>query len=481
MIIYFGFFIGIFNMLVLFPRYIPVEYMGLTKVIQDFSILLVAFASLGFTGPFFRFNPHYQKYSMAGRNDLLQLYLIVVHIGIALVVTVCFFLKDTITGYFIVKSPLFSTYYYNALIFAYLLLIFNVMELYLNARGESVIQTFSRELVLRILILLLILAVLFGLPIPYFVHLFSIHYIIPVLILMWYIKSKYPSPIGLKFSKTTRRLSPYILNMAGFGIFQYVVGASVPVIDTLIVGGMVGLDGVANYLISGYIATLVHVPVRATAGLLGARIADFWKDNKIDRIQEMYQRTSMSYLIFSVFIVTIIILNINLFQYVIGANLKISLAVVGCLVGAKIFEMSTGLSNLILSYSKKWRLDTLLSIVSIAVSIALNVHFVGKWGIFGAAFSTLILAILTFSLRIGLLFFIYKLFPFKRDIVLFVFFSVLLSGIFYWLGLQTDSFWIKISLTFIYSVMYLVFVISLNFSKDINIVFNEILKRLSNK
>jgi len=481
MIIYFGFFIGVFNILVLFPRYIPVEYMGLTKVIQDFSILLAAFATLGFTAPFFRFNPHYQKYTLAGQNDLLQLYLLVVHIGIALVVTACFFLKETITGYFNAKSPLFSTYYYHALIFAYLLLIFNVMELYLNARGESVIQTFSRELVLRILILLLIVAVFFGLPVRYFVHLFSIHYLVPILLLMWYIKSKFPSPVGVRFSKTTSRLFPYIRNMAGFGIFQYVVGASVPVIDTLIVGSMVGLDGVANYLVSGYIATLVHVPVRATSGILGARIADFWKNNKIDRIQELYQRTSMSYLIFSVFIVTIILLNINLFQFVIGTNLKISLTVVGCLVAAKIFEMSTGLSNLILSYSKKWKLDTLLSIVSIAISIPLNIHFVGKWGIFGAAFSTLILAILTFSMRIGLLFFIYKLFPFKRETILFILFSILLSGSFYWLGLRTENFWAKLALTFIYSVIYLTFVISLKFSKDINIVFNEILKRLSIK
>jgi len=455
--------------------------MGLTKVIQDFSILLASFASLGFTAPFFRFNPHYQKYTLAGRNDLLQLYLVVVHIGIALVLVLYFFLKDTITGYFNAKSPLFSTYYYNALIFSYLLLIFNVMELYLNSKGESVIQTFSRELVMRILILLLIVAVLFGLPLRYFVHLFSIHYIIPILLLMWHIKTKFPAPIGVMFSKTTRRLFPYILSMSGFGIFQYAVSASLPVIDTLIVGGMVGLDGVANYLISGYIATLVHVPVRATAGVLGARIADFWKDNKIDRIQEMYQRTSMSYLIFSVFIVTIILLNINLFQYVVGTNLIISLNVVGCLVAAKIFEMSTGLSNIILIYSKKWKLDIFLSVISIAISIPINVHFVGKWGIFGAAFSTLILTMLTFSLRIGILYFIYKLFPFKRDTIIFIFFSVLLSGFFYWLSLRTENFWIKIYLTIFYSIIYLTFVISFKFSKDINIVFNEILKRLSIK
>jgi len=478
LIIYFGFLIGAFNILVLFPRFIPVEYFGLTKVIQDYSIALTAIASLGFIAPFFRFSPHYEKYTIAARNDLLQLYLIVVHIGMLVVLVVSIFLKDAVTGYFNVRSPLFSTYYYSTLIFGYLLLIYNMLEMYLFSKGEAIIQSFVREIVIRLIIFILVVAVILGFSMEQFVTLFSFHYLLPIVLLGWYIKRKFPSPIGLRLSKTTRRLFPFIFSMAGIGIIQSIVTTGIPVIDTLVLGGMVGLKGVASYLLMNYITTLVHVPVRATSGVLGARIAAMWKENELEKIQDLYHRTSMSYLIFSLFVVSLIMFNLNFFQRLIGHNITIDLTVISLLIIVKILELSTGLANLILGYSKEWKFESIIGISYLVIAIPLNIFFVGKLGILGAAVSTLILAILTLSARLVLLYKFYGLFPFKANTLIFLSIGILLFSGFYYLCQQTDHLLVEFLWSALYVVLYIGIILRFRFSQDVNLVFDTVKKRI---
>lgn len=480
MVIYLGFLIGAFNLLILFPRFIPVEYMGLTKVIQDYSVLITSFASLGFIAPFFRFSPYFQKYTLTGRNDLLQLYLIVVHVGMLVLVILSIALKGVVTGYFNTRSPLFSTYYYSTLVFGYLLLIYNVLEMYLFSKGEAIFQSMVREIIIRVIIGIMVVAVILGLPLNYFIGLFTIHYIVPIGLLTWFIIKNHPTRIGISISKTTRRLIPFMFSMAGVGMLQNVVNAGLPVIDTLVVGSLVGLEGVANYLISTYIATLVYVPVRATGGVLGARIAAFWKDNNLARIQELYHRTSMSYLIFCFFVVSVILFNINLFQKVLGNNISLNLGVIVLLVAGKVFDLSTGLSNVILGYSKKWRWESAIGIFALIIALPMNIFFVGKWGILGAAFSGLVLAVAVFSVRLIILYKVYGLFPFNLNSLTFIFLGLGLSGVFYWFCQQTELILMKILVSLVYMLVYVGLVLKFKFSEDVNLIFITIQNRFLN-
>jgi len=477
-VIYIGFVLGAFNLLVLFPRYIPVEYMGLTKVIQDYSVLIISIASLGFSAPFYRFNPYFQKYTIAGKNDLFQMYILVIHAGMVIVVIFSYFLRNLVTGYFNVRSPLFSYYYQTTLVFGYLLLLYGVLENYLYSKEEAIIQSVTREIIIRIVIMVIIVSVILGLALKYFVVLFAIHYLIPILILIAYIIKKHPVKLGMSLSTTGRRLIPHMMGMAWLGLVQSIVNAGVPVIDTLVVGGLVGLEGVANYLLSNYIATLVHVPVRATGNILGVRIASFWKENNIDRIQELYRRTSMSYLIYSFFVVSLMLFNMDLFQKVIGKNISINLLVIGILISAKVLELSTGLSNIILGLSKKWKMESAMNILTIVIALPLNIYFVGKWGITGAAVTTLILVLLTSSARLGILYKVYGLFPFNIKSLALLISGILFFILFYFFCLQTDKILIKLLWTGLYSVIFLAFILKFRFSEDLNIIFMNSQKRI---
>jgi len=474
LIIYLGFLIGAFNLLILYPRFIPVEYMGLTKVVMDYSVILTSFASLGFIAPFFRFQPYYTQYTAPDKNDLFQLYLVVVHAGMVGVTLLSMVSEKLITGYFNARSPLFSDYYYSTLVFGYLLLLYNVFEMYLFSKGEAIFQSFVREIVIRLIILMMVLGVIWGLSMKGFVSLYSIHYLIPLLLLVYYARRKHPFALGLRFSKTSLRLLPHMAGMAGIGFVQNIINAGVPVIDTLVVGGLVGLEGVATYLLMNYISTLVHVPVRATASVLGAKISAHWKDNEVDKIQALYHRTSMSYLIFSFFMVSLILFNLDLFQRLIGKNITISMAVIIPLVLSKIMELSTGLSNLIIGYSKKWKIESTISVTNVILAIPLNIVMVGRFGILGAAWSTLILATLSFTVRILVLYRIYRLWPFQWSTLGFIGIGLALFAGFYLLCGWTPNLFMKIAWSILYALIFITIVLWFRFSEDLNIVFETI-------
>ena len=153
----------------------PVEYIGLTRLIQDFAAMLTAFAGLGFAGPFYRFGPYFEKYSKPGGNDLLQLFLIVTHIGVLVVFCVCYLFRADIIANFQVKSPLFSTYFYATFLFAYFFIIYNLLELYLFSKGQAILQSFTREILIRIIVLALTLLTFYFVSLRQFVWLYAGH------------------------------------------------------------------------------------------------------------------------------------------------------------------------------------------------------------------------------------------------------------------------------------------------------------------
>ena len=182
----------------------------------------------------------------------------------------------------------------------------------------------------------------------------------------------------------------------------------------------------------------------------------------------------MNYLIFGVFIVTLIFLNLEFIQKVISKNIHIDLIVVAILVLAKLFELSTGLSNLVLGYSKKWKLENIISVANVIVAIPLNIILVKQFGILGAAWCTLILAVVTFSIRLIILKKTYGLFPFKWSTLTFSGISLILFILFYLLCKQFDSIYMHMLWSSVFAILFLSIVIIFRFSEDINSVFQAI-------
>ncbi|MEP7267126.1 MAG: polysaccharide biosynthesis C-terminal domain-containing protein, partial [Saprospiraceae bacterium] len=430
-----------------------------------------------FAGAFYRFSPYYEKYAQKEKSDLFQLYLLIIHIGIGIVFVLSFAFRHRITGQFEVKSPLFATYYPTVFIFSYLFIIYNTLELYLFTKGQAIAQSFAREIIIRVIILLFSLCTLYFLSVNQYIYLYSIHYIIPIGFLLWVIHKRFPIHLGVPFSKVTSRLWPHMKKMASWGIVQTIVSTGVPVVDTLVIGSFIGLKQVAEYQIMTYVSTLIHVPLRATIGVLGAKISEQWMNYDLKGIQNTYQRTSMSYLTFALFASGMVIANIDLIQKLTGKNIDLNFSIIAVLLFARVLELSTGLSNLVIAYSKKWRYENIISIANIIVAVPLNLIMIRKFGMLGVAYSTLILYVITYSFRIILLNILYGLFPFSKSSFQLILGFIILVSIMWWGCSHTDSLFLKLIFSILFGGIYLLFALKMKFSEDLNLAFDHLIKR----
>ena len=127
-IILLGFGLGAFNMLVLVPKIITPEQLGLTRLIADAAITLATLCTFGSLSVVNKFFPFYKSYLPPKKNDLPFLSLIICLIGFSIICLFGYLGRDIIFRKFNERSPLFVEYSYLVYPFCLLLLLFMWME-----------------------------------------------------------------------------------------------------------------------------------------------------------------------------------------------------------------------------------------------------------------------------------------------------------------------------------------------------------------
>ena len=93
--IYLGFGIGAFNML-LQPFVLDTHQVGLMKVVNDFSIVAAAIATLGTSPVLAKFYPYYRQFLPKEKNDLLFIVIVTVAIGLTAILLAAWLAKPYI-------------------------------------------------------------------------------------------------------------------------------------------------------------------------------------------------------------------------------------------------------------------------------------------------------------------------------------------------------------------------------------------------
>src|SRR5690606_8670521 len=126
------------------------------------------------------------------------------------------------------------------------------------------------------------------------------------------------------------------------------------------------------------------------------------------------------------------------------------------LMMGRFFEMFFGLTGIIFTTSKMFKYDIYYTIVFVCLVYALNVQFIPKWGIVGAAIST---AIAFAAYNLGRYFFIYKKYklnPFEKNQFIIIALAVVCLLVGEFVGSLFDSLWIRaIVVTCIYLITFI--------------------------
>ncbi|MEO6683024.1 MAG: lipopolysaccharide biosynthesis protein, partial [Ginsengibacter sp.] len=162
-LVYGGFLIGFINTY-LFTRqgsvFTPEEY-GLTTIFIAVGNLMFAFANMGMVSVVYKFFPYYEDNLPKKKNDLLTWTMLISFIGFLFVILSGFVFKDLIVRKFGGNSPLFLQYYMWIFPFGFSILLFSIFEVFGWQIRQSIFTTFLKEVMFKLLTLLLIFLVSF--------------------------------------------------------------------------------------------------------------------------------------------------------------------------------------------------------------------------------------------------------------------------------------------------------------------------------
>lgn len=415
LIAYIGVVLGFFNLIILMPRILSPDQVGLVRVLLDISIIYLTFAQLGLPTLTVKFFPWFRDQDKKFYG-FLNFELLIAFLGFTLIGVFFYFLQMPIQTYYAEKSSLLNEYLYLSYGFAFCMLIFVVFESYARALFKIVVPNFLRDNLVRICVALLLIGVYFSfLNFNQFLIGYIFAYALSVLGMMfylkkldvWFIKEK---PVIFKHPKFKE-----MLPFAAFVIFAGASGMVQAKIDTLMISGLAGLSFTAIYSIAFFIATTIELPRRSIGQIAIPIVAQAWKDNNLQKINMLYQKTALNQLVVGLGLFLLLWLNIDNLLLFLPETYRAGKWVILFIGLARVVDMGMGINTEILTTSKYYKWDLPLKILLIALSILLNYIWIPLFGINGAALATLLSFLIYNIIRAILLWWKFKFQPFSPE------------------------------------------------------------------
>lgn len=393
--VYLGFAIGFINTYLLTRQgsFTEAEY-GLISIFMTVGNLMFAFANMGMTSVLYKFYPYYQENLPKRKNDLLTWALLVSILGFIIVMIFGYFFKDLVIRKFSTNSPEFVQYYFWIFPFGFSILLLSLFEVYAWNLKKSILTTFLREVLFRLLTAILIFLLYYNLIDSYdtFIKTFAFSYGLVALVLIVYLVWNNHIYLTFTISRVTKKFYKKIASLATLVYFGGLVFMIAQFIETLVIMSIVGTAAAGIFALASVLTGLVQAPQRGAIAAAIPVLSKAWKDKDFDKIILIYQRSGINLLIASLGLFLLVWLSYEDAVYVF--NLRpgyLDSKWIFFFIGlAKIVDLGTGVNSQIIGTSVYWRFEFISGVILLSLAIPLNYFLVKEVGIIGAAYAHLI-------------------------------------------------------------------------------------------
>ncbi|MNV06180.1 hypothetical protein D3C71_965470 [compost metagenome] len=291
-----------------------------------------------------------------------------------------------------------------------------VLEIYLRSLYKNIIAVFAYEVVLRLATtVVLILRWLNLISFDLFVILHSLLYIIPTLILIFYLRRI--NELNLRFSaiKIPKRFQKIVFYFSSLSYVNTLGAVWVNSLDVLMIAQYVGLKGTGIFTTVIFLTSVLQVPYKSITRVSSPLISDYWKHRQFDKMKELYTKVSSVCLVIGLAMFLLCWVNIEFLFSFIKPEFKEGIWVFFFIMMGRLVDMYFGLNGAIFTTSKKYRYDIIFTLFLIVAVYLLNRLMIPMWGITGAAISTSIALIIYNLGRLIFIWVVYKLHPFHRN------------------------------------------------------------------
>ena len=464
-----AFLIGAVNTLYLYPTFLGSKLQGLIIALLAISNLLQPFISFGTQHAVIRYYSKYNK--KTDKDGLLTLSIIIPLVIVILFVPIFYTYYDSIRLYLFQSDQSLSKYAYVILFIAVSTSFFEVFYSWLRVKLKSVFGNFLKELYPRLLIAFLLISYSYGvLNFENFVLFLIYGYYLRLLIVIIYSLYTNRPRISFAFKSDFKEVFKYCLLI-------FLSGAASSIIldiDKSMLSSILTVENVAYYSVAVFIAAVIEIPGRAMFQILSPVVADAINKNHFKKLEGLLKKSSTNLVLVASLFFLLINLNLNDFYEMLNQDgYSIGIPIVIIVSFGKLYSMSIGCINNIISNSKYYYYTFWFSLFSSILAVVLNIYLITEFGIVGAAYATLIVLIIMNSLKLYLIKVKFNIHPYSMDTVKIIVLSILGFVIFSNLKLDFDPVLNIIIKSSLLLILYTLSAYIFRLSDDVNIFIDK--------
>lgn len=406
-----AFLLGAVNTVYLYPTHMGSALQGLVVALLALSNLVQPFISFGVQHAVIKFYSSCE--TKEEKDKLLSFSLFLPLLLFVLLLIISLFFHNQIIDFIASKNEEIGKYAYLILSIAFSTALFEVFYNWLRIQLFSVFGNFLKEFFPRALIFVLLLIYAFGgLDLDEFILALIIGYYLRLLLVVVYSLLKYTP----KFSFVLPLQFKLILRYSLYIFMSGTAASFILDIDKSMISNILTVENVAYYSVAIFIAAVIEFPGRAMFQIISPLVAQAINKNDTLTLIKLLKKSANNLFLISGLL--FLLINLNLNDFYVWVNLgdyTVALEVVMIVSIGKLFTMSMGCLNNIITNSKYYAYVFWFSMTSAMLAVVLNLYLIQWYGILGAAYATLIVIVLINILKILLVQYRFKINPYGRE------------------------------------------------------------------
>ena len=384
-----AFAIGAVNMLYLYPTFPGKEFQGLVIALLANSNLIQPFLSFGVQHTLIKYFTDAE--GKQERDRLLWFVLLFPLLILAVLLPVYVYNNEEILRFLSNENAGVARFPYLIIAVAIATAYFEIFFSWLRVHLKSVFGNFLKEVYPRLLTFCLLVFYAFQwIDLDAFIDYLIAGYYLRLFIILLYSFSIYIPSFEMKLPKSWRPMLRY----SGLIFLSGAAASFILDIDKSMIYSLSSDADVAFYAVAIYMAAVIEAPGRAMFQITSPLVAKALNEKDSTRLESLLKKSSINLLIVSGFVFLVILLNLNDFYQIINQEGYASAFGVVVIVSmGKLFSMSMGCLNNIITNSKYYSYVFWFSVSSAILAVVLNYYFIKNYGILGAAMATLIVIV----------------------------------------------------------------------------------------
>ncbi|RZJ65600.1 MAG: lipopolysaccharide biosynthesis protein [Flavobacterium sp.] len=406
-ITYIGFGIGAANTLFMYPHFLGKTFYGLTGFLLSSANIIMPLMAFGVHNTLVKF---FSEYKTEDEKNRFLTYILLLPLLFMVPLTIVGLLAyDEIAGIWSKENPIIHEYFWQIPVIGICMGYFEIFYAWVKVHLQSVFGSFTKEVLLRIFITIALFAVYFKVLSPEeFITATMFIYLLITFVMLYYAMKVRAFKVDLRFPDNRKAVFRYSI----FIILSGSIANMLLDIDKNMIAYYMHLDNIAIYSVAIFIATVISVPSRAMHQITYPITAKLMSQNKMDELNDLYKKTSITLQIAGGLVLVGILVNIKQLYLLLPESYSGGIFVVFVIGLSKYFDLILGNNNAIIFNSKYYRAVLVLGVLLAATMIGLNRYFIPEMGIDGAAIATLISITLYSLAKLMFVVFRMKLYPF---------------------------------------------------------------------